>query len=64
MEEGKVYKVTIRNYPGNVCAMYNGAISQWVASIPQCGLYEGKWNDWYFENEYFNEDEVTIIEPL
>ena len=41
-------------------AVWCGASGKWCAAVPQVGMYEGELNDWYFENEYFEHDDLKV----
>lgn len=41
--------------PWLVVAVWNGACGKYHYADLQCGLYQGKWNDTYFETESFCE---------
>lgn len=44
--------------PRSAVAVWSGAQEQWCVASPQCEPYEGKWNDYYFENEYLSHSEL------
>ena len=49
---------------GTVAAAWSKAENQWVTALFQLGLYQGGFNDAYFETEYFNEDELKGWMPM
>ena len=50
--------------PYLVVCMWCGAETQWVYADIQCDMYNGKWNDMYFQNEHINEDELEGWLPI
>lgn len=43
-----------------VVAVWNQADKRWVAAMLQCELHKGKWEDFYFENESFQDFELKV----
>jgi hypothetical protein len=39
-------------------AVWSVPSNQWCVAVPRVELYEGQWNDWHFENEYFDDAEL------
>ncbi len=50
--------------PIPVLATWNEPEKQWVFPIVQVNLYEGKWNDTFFQTEYETEGELKAWMPL
>lgn len=40
-------------------AAWNGVEGNWCVAVLNVALYEGKWNDTYFEEENFSDEELT-----
>lgn len=40
------------NCPWPVMAMWNPITAKWCCTQLQVGLYNGRYDDWYFENEW------------
>ena len=57
-KDGTMIIAQFKNYPTPLAAMWNGAGQGWTAAVPHVELYQGIWNDWYFENEQFAEEEL------
>lgn len=62
-KDSKVFLADV-NLPWVVPCMWNEADNKFCAAVPQCDLYEGHWNDWTFENEYYREEEIIRWMPL
>ena len=45
-------------YPQPLVSVWCEASYKICVCVPQCGLYKGQWNDWYFEGEYIDELEL------
>jgi len=63
-KNGTMIKATFKGWPWPLVACWCGADNTWVGAIQQCGMYEGVWNDWYFENERFEEDDLIKWEKF
>ena len=50
--------------PWLVVCMWNAAVDKWVYANPQINLYEGEWNDSYFESEWDDESELKGWIPM
>ena len=57
-KDGTMFIGQFKNYPVPLATMWNGASQEWIAAVPHCEPYLGKWNDFYFENENFTEEEM------
>jgi hypothetical protein len=51
-------------WPWLVVCMWNTAVDKWVYASPQINLYEGEWNDPYFESEWDDESELKGWIPM
>ena len=51
-------------WPWLVVCMWNAAVDKWVYANPQINLYEGEWNDTYFESEWDDESELKGWIPM
>ena len=51
-------------WPLLVVCVWNAAVDKWVYANLQVNLYEGKWNDTYFESEWDNESELKGWIPM
>ncbi len=56
--DGTQIIATFKTGTSPMIAIYSGASKAWCAAVRQVDLYEGNLNDWYFENEYFNEEDL------
>jgi len=50
--------------PIPVLAAWNEPEQQWVYASIQVNLYQGKWNDTFFENQYETADALKTWMPL
>lgn len=50
--------------PLPVCCTWNEPEQQWVYSLVQVNLYQGKWNDTFFQTEYETSDALIAWMPL
>ena len=48
-----------KNYPFTVVCIWNDHMKKWVYASVQLNMMNGKWNDPYFENDYFDEDQLV-----
>ena len=49
----RVFLAFFNNWPFCTTVNWCGPSKNWVAAIFQLGLFEGNWDDAYFENEHF-----------
>lgn len=52
--DGNPFLAKIKGYPFIVVCVWNPVSMQWVYARHSIDLYDGEWNDCYFENEYEN----------
>lgn len=57
--DGTPFIGIIAGYPWPVVCMWCAADQKWVYATPECGLYQGKWNDWCFINEQVERHELA-----
>ena len=62
-KDGNVFLANV-GYPWPVVCSWNGASEKWVYADFQCGMYEGEWNDTYFENDWTYESSLIAWLPL
>lgn len=62
--KGDVILAEFDNYPLPVATTWNQAQEQWVVANVQCDMYEGRWNDTYFENQYECAGDLKAWMPL
>ena len=62
-KDGTLFLADI-NMPWPLPCVYSPACEKFIVATPQCGLYEGEWNDWYFENEDYREKEIRRWMPM
>ena len=60
----KTIIATFEGYPWETIAIWNPVDNKWVYVTSQCGMVNGEWNDWYFENETADEDELISWRSL
>lgn len=53
-----------QGYPFMVPCIWNECNKQWVYASLAVNMVSGKWNDPYFENEYFDEDDLVSWKEL
>jgi hypothetical protein len=63
-QPGEMIIAQFKRYPFPLVAMWNGASQEWIAAAPQAGMFNGKWNDHYFENETFALEELESWRPI
>jgi hypothetical protein len=51
-------------WPYLVVCMWSGSDQRWVCANPQIGLYDGEWDDAYFENEWEKESALRGWLPM
>lgn len=52
------------SHASTVVAMWNGVSGNWIGAAPQISLFQGRWEDTYFENEAFGECDLARWMPL
>ena len=57
-KDGKPFIGKFKGYPYPVVAVWNPVNKQYVYSMLQVDLYQGEWEDAYFENVYVKESEL------
>ena len=62
--KGDVIIACFDNYPIPVAATWNEPEQQWITSNVQANLYQGKWNDTFFETDYECADALKAWMPL
>lgn len=62
-KDGPVFLADV-GFPWPVPCIWCGAENQYVVPVPDCGLYEGEWNDWSWVNEYYRPDEIRRWLPM
>jgi len=56
-KDGTMIKARFKNYPTPLAACWNGAENEWAAA-PRT------WNDWYFETEFFQDEDLESWEEF
>jgi hypothetical protein len=51
-------------WPYLVVCMWSGSDQRWVYANPQIGVYDGEWDDAYFENEWEKESALRGWIPM
>ena len=64
LKDGTQIIARFKDYPIRLVTMWNGCQNQWVVAIPQVDFYHGRLDDQYFENEYFDDDQMIDWVPL
>ena len=62
-QDGSVFLADM-GWPWLVVCMWNASVDKWVYVTPQTDLYEGEWNDRYFENEWDSKSELKGWLPM
>lgn len=62
-KDGNVFLANI-GYPWPVVCSWNGTSEKWAYADSQCGMYQGEWNDRYFENDWACESSLIAWQPL
>lgn len=52
------------SYPFVTITSWNGADKKWVVAELNIGMYEGEYNDTYFENEHYDDSSLIGWERL
>ena len=63
-KDGTLILAVFRNYPTPLMAMWSGVQQQWCAAVPHVEPFYGKWDDWYFETEYFDDKDLKVWAEL
>ena len=63
-KDGTMILAVFKYYPTPVAAMWNGCNSQWCAAIPHVEPVGGRWDDYYFEGEHYDDTELVGWYPL
>lgn len=59
-KDGKCIIAKFKTWPQALMAMWCAEEDKWVAAAPQCCEMEGGSDDRYFENEWFDEHDLTV----
>lgn len=51
-------------YPWLLMCRWNPSGDCWVCTVPQTDLFDGEWQDNYFENQYFDDHELKGWLPV
>lgn len=50
---------SFESYPFPTIASWNGASKKWAVAELNVGMYEGEYNDTYFETNHYDEDDLV-----
>ena len=62
-KDGTMIIATFKN-SAPLVAMWNGAELDWAVAEPAVGMYQGVWDDCYFETEHYAEEELVAWWPM
>ena len=63
-KDGSLILAQFKNIPWLLTTMWNDPSQKWVVAVPQVEPFEGMWNDWYFENEFFHDHDLLAWQEL
>ncbi|MCK9172292.1 MAG: hypothetical protein M0O99_02270 [Desulfuromonas thiophila] len=62
-KDGKPFLANV-GHPWLLMCCWNPVTESWCCAMPQTDLYEGKFQDTYFENHYFDDHELIGWLPV
>lgn len=62
-KDGTIFLAHV-GYPYLTVCRWNAPSSKWVVALPQTNFYDGAWDDFYFENEFEDENQLLGWIPL
>jgi len=63
-KDGNTFIGRFKSHPCRVVAVWNVVEKQYIYSMLQVDLFDGKWQDAYFESVYVDEDELLEFKEL